>query len=127
MVKRGFGELELSVLKMLSDGKKWTVMDMHRALGGKDKYTTILTVMNRLVQKKELARERNGLRCTYWIVQSEGTFPSFIKVLKKKLFGFKPAEVVSCLLDGADELTEEELDQMQKMIAEAKQKRKDRG
>ncbi|MCH9626500.1 MAG: hypothetical protein S4CHLAM2_01220 [Chlamydiales bacterium] len=121
MTKRAFGELELSVLQTLRQGEKMTVSDVHRALGGTDKYTTIMTVMNRLVKKNQLEREREGLRYTYWIVEAKSHVPS---LLKKKMFGFKASEIVSYLIDAADDVSEAELEQMQQMIEEAKQKRR---
>lgn len=124
MTKRGFGELELAILQILRGNTKMTVANVHKALGGCDKYTTIMTVMNRLVEKKQLGRERNGLRCSYWLLEAHAEMPSLINQLKKKIFGFKTTAVVSYLLDAADDVTEKELDQMQKMIEDAKLKRK---
>ena len=120
MTKRAFGELELSILQILRTGTKMTVSEVHQALGGTDKYTTIMTVMNRLVNKNQLGREREGLRYTYWIVEAESHVPS---LLKKKMFGFKTSEIVSYLIDATDDVSEAELEQMQQMIEKAKQKR----
>ena len=63
-----------------------SVSDAHKALGGDDKYTTILTVMNRLVLKKLLHSEREGMKNSYWIQASKTQIPSFLDQLKKKDF-----------------------------------------
>ena len=45
----------------------------------------VMTVMSRLVEKKELTREKNGLQYEYWIPHSY----SFLNRLKEKFFGIK--------------------------------------
>lgn len=124
MTKRAFGELELAILQILKTGQKRTVKDVHHLLGGNDKYTTIMTVMNRLVEKKQLDRERIGLQYEYWILPSETNSISFIKQLKQKLFGVKTAEMVSYLIESASDVTDEDLTEIEKIIEAAKKKRK---
>ena len=51
MTKRAFGELELAILQILKAGGRMSVKEVHQALGGHDKYTTIMTVMSRLAEK----------------------------------------------------------------------------
>jgi len=124
MTKRAFGELELSILQILKAGGKMTVKDVHRILGEKDKYNTIMTVMNRLVEKKLIARERIGLQYEYWVLASETKIPSFIQQIKQKILGIKPAALVSYLIESPEEVSDEELLEMEKMILKAKEKRK---
>ena len=123
-MKRAFGELELAILYFLESGERKTVKDIHRSLGGKDKYTTIMTVMNRLVEKKRLGRERQGLQYDYWILSTESQMPSLIQQLKDKIFGIKTAKLVSHLIDTSTDMTDEELADIEKMVKAAKQKRK---
>jgi predicted transcriptional regulator len=51
MVKLGFGELELSILKIIHKLKRATVRHVHQRL--EDSYTTIMTVMSRMDNKGE--------------------------------------------------------------------------
>lgn len=122
MTKRAFGELELQILQIVQD-KRLTVKDVHRALGGTDNYNTIMTVMNRLTEKKQLFRERNGLQYEYWIVQQSQT-PSFFAKLKEKFFGVKTSAMVSYLIDSAQDLTNEDIQEMEKALERAKREKK---
>ncbi len=124
MARRVFGDLELSILQILESGERMSVTDVHKALGGKDKYTTILTVMNRLVQKKLLNSEREGLRNSYWAQARKAEVPSFLEQFKKRIFGVKTKAIVSYLIDSADDLSDEDLIEMQAMIEKAKKQKK---
>ena len=57
MSKRAFGELESQILFILRTGERKTVKDVHKTLGGHDNYNTVMTVMTRLAEKKQIARE----------------------------------------------------------------------
>ena len=66
MGKRIFGELELTILNVFQkDGSIRTVRDVLQALGREDKYTTIMTVLDRLGTKEMVRRERDGRACQY--------------------------------------------------------------
>lgn len=123
-MKRAFGELELVILYLLQSGGRKTVKDIHHQLGEKDKYTTIMTVMNRLVEKNKLGRERKGLQYEYWIISSESQLPSLMQQLKNKIFGIKTSQLVTHLIGNATDLTSEELAEIEKMIQKAKLKQK---
>lgn len=125
MTKRAFGELEMQILHILQ-GKRLTVKDVHRALGGKDNYNTIMTVMNRLSEKKQLFRERVGLQYEYWISEQAKT-PSFFEKVKEKLFGVKTSAVVSYLIDSAEDLTNEDIQEMEKALERAKEEKRKHG
>jgi predicted transcriptional regulator len=124
MTKRGFGELELSILHILKSGKRMTVKEVHQRLGEQEnKYNTIMTVMSRLAEKKRIARERVGLQYEYWIISSEEKPLSLLAQFKQKLFGVKTAEMVSYLIDSAEDISAEEFNEMEKMLEKARQKR----
>lgn len=125
MIKRAFGELELQILHILKSGKM-TVKDVHRILGGKGSYNTIMTVMNRLVEKKQLARERHGLQYEYWLLPQAKPASLFEKI-KEKFIGVNTSDLVSYLIEADEDLTEEELAAMEKILQKAKQKRKKHG
>jgi len=118
--KRLFGELELAILALFKTHEQLTVKDVLKLMGGGDKYTTLMTVMSRLVEKKELQRERIGLQYHYFMNPSKKTAPShLLERLKQKIFGGRSASMISYLLKSND-ITEEEITEMEKRIQEAK-------
>jgi predicted transcriptional regulator len=123
--KRIFGELELAILALFKAHEQLTVKDVLKLMGAGDKYTTIMTVMSRLVEKKELQRERIGLQYHYSINPSKKSAPSsLLERLKAKIFGGRSASMISYLLESGDDITEEELAEMEKLIHEVKKVRK---
>lgn len=123
MTKRGFGELELAILHIMKSGEKKTVKEVRELLGSQDKYTTIMTVMLRLAQKGTLVRDRMGAHYEYWLA-TPSKVPSFIEQIKKKIFGVKPIELISYLIDSPNEISDDDLLEMEKMLEIAKIKRK---
>lgn len=123
MSKRAFGELESQILFILRSGERKTVKDVHKALGGHDNYNTVMTVMTRLAEKKQIARERIGLQYEYWIL----TVPSptsILEKLKNKFFGVKTTVLVSHLMESADDLTDEDLAEMELLVQKIRASKK---
>ncbi len=123
MAKRAFGELETQILHILQGKGRMMVKEVVRSLGGQDNYNTVMTVMNRLAEKGQLGRERCGLQCQYWIVKKSKSV-SLLDRFKEKLFGMKTSSMVNYLLESADDLTDEDFAQMEKMLQQAKARRK---
>jgi len=121
MSKRNFGELESEVLDIFKSGQRMTVKEIYQILGeDNNKYNTIMTVMVRLTQKKILLRERIGLQYEYWLSDPNTKVPSFLEQLKKKFFGLKTSHMVSYLIESADDISEEDIAEMEKIIEKAK-------
>lgn len=123
MKKREFGQLELSILQAFRSGERLSVKEVHELLGGKDKYITIMTVMNRLVKKQLLMRERIKVYYEYWSPPTKTNAPSFLEKVKQKFLGIKTVEVVNYLIEFSEDLKAEDLDAMEKMIQKAKSSR----
>ena len=122
--KRVFGELELAIMQIFKNKEKLTVRDVLDSLHSEDKYTTIMTVMSRMVEKKLLMRERIGHQYEYWINDSNHSAqPNFLEKFKQKIFGGKSASMVSYLLESSNDITDDELEQMEKLIQELKNSR----
>ena len=121
--KRAFGELESQILCILKSAERKTVKDVHQALGGQDNYNTVLTVMSRLFEKKQLARERVGLQYAYWILPSTRSY-SFLNTLKQKFFGVTTSLLVSHLIETADDLSDEDLAEMEKLVQKTRAAKK---
>ncbi len=123
MAKRAFGELESQILSILKCEERKTVKDVQQALGGQDNYNTVMTVMSRLSKKKQLARERVGLHYEYWKLALNPSF-SFIHSLKQKFFGGTTSVLVNYLIETAEDLSEEDLENMEKLVQQARAAKK---
>lgn len=124
MTKRIFGELELAILNVFQkNSSKYTVRDVLQALGREDKYTTIMTVMNRLVAKGELHREREGQSYRYCL-QTKKTRHSLFEKWRQKIFGGNSALMISYLIESGEDITDEELLHIEQLIDQAKRKGK---
>lgn len=122
MTKRAFGELEAQILYILRS-KKMTVKEVHQALGGTDNYNTVMTVMSRLAEKKKLERQKVGLQYEYRLNSDPVSF-SFLDKLKQKFAGLKTSAVVSHLIESANDLTDDDLAEMEQIVQKLREKRK---
>lgn len=124
--KRVFGELELAILQIVRARDKLTVRDVLESLQGDDKYTTVMTVMNRMVDKQLLKRERVGLQYVYQAseLKRPTAKPTFLNKLKQKIFGGRSAVMVSYLLESCDDITDAEIGEIERTIQEMKDARK---
>ena len=123
--KRAFGELELSILKILKDEGIVTVSDVVKLLGNDCHYTTVMTVLNRLVEKGELFREKKGRHFEYRI-EEKGIQSSFslIDRLKEKVFDGNALSMVSYLLESAEDVSDQELEELENWIQSERKGRK---
>lgn len=117
MRKLGFGELELSILKSMRKLGRATVRDIYEALGSEGSYTTIMTVMSRMAEKGELRREKEGKQYVYWAgSQSHSPSKNILQRIQEKIFGGKKVAMVSYLLDTDQEISDQELEEIEKLI-----------
>jgi BlaI family penicillinase repressor len=120
----GFGELELSILKIVRELGRVTVREVYERLGSEGSYTTIMTVMSRLSDKGELTREKEGKQYLYWISsQNESSSKSILKRIQDKIFGGKPTALVSYLL-ADEEITDEDLKEIENLIQKRRTEKK---
>lgn len=125
--KRAFGELELSVLKIVKDQSSITVRGVLQLLGGDNRYTTIMTVMNRLVEKGELAREKKGRQYEYCVVEEkiQQSF-SLLERLKEKIFGGQSLAMISYLLESSEDISDDHLAEIERTIKNAREAKNDK-
>jgi predicted transcriptional regulator len=123
MTKRAFGELEAQILYILKSKPRMTVKEVHQALGSKDNYNTVMTVMSRLAEKQQLGRERVGLHYEYWLTSPSSSF-LFLDKVKQKFSGVKTSALVSHLIESANDLTDEDLAQMEQIVHKLRESRK---
>jgi BlaI family penicillinase repressor len=125
MTKLAFGELELSILKIIRALGRATVREVYEKLGSEGGYTTIMTVMSRMAEKGELLREKSGKQYVYWIAaQGKSPSKSVLKRIQDKIFGGKPLEMVSYLIDADNAISDEELEEIEKLIQKRRSEKK---
>lgn len=125
MAKLGFGELELSILKIIKGLGRVTVRGVYESLGSEGGYTTIMTVMSRMADKGELMREKEGKQYVYWIAsQNESSSKNILKRIQDKIFGGKPTAMVSYLLDADSEISDKDLEEIEKLIQKRRSEKK---
>jgi len=123
--KRIFGELELAILQTFKDRTSLTIRDVVIALAQGDSYTTVMTVMNRLVDKGQLTRQLNGNQYEYSINHENAVpFGGFLYKLKNKVFGGKSASMITFLIDEDEGITDVELAQLEEIIKRKREAKK---
>lgn len=116
--KRVFGELELAIFNILKEKQPLSVLEVQQKLRDLDRYTTIMTVLNRLVAKKELRREKEGKKYLYWIEEKVSSF-NLLKRIKEKVFQGKTSMMIRYLIDQEENIDFKEIE---KIIEQAKKK-----
>jgi BlaI family penicillinase repressor len=120
-------EGELALLRVLWSRKHaLTVREVHAELSkGKDTaYTTVLKMLTIMADKGLVRRDESQRSHTYLAVQEEPAVQtSLLKDLMRRAFSGSALTLVQRAIDD-DVATPDELDQISKLIAQAKAKRK---
>jgi predicted transcriptional regulator len=120
------GPLEIRVLEQLGPGTARSVTEVQQLLqqaGQELAYTTVMTVLGRLHQKRVVSRRKDGKRYLYSISSSSKRASSMLARLHQRLFGVARLAPVTALLDQAD-ISTEELTELRRLIdAKLKQRR----
>jgi len=117
MSKRVFGELECAILHCLEGRGEQTVRQVYEALGSLGSYTTVMTVMSRMVEKGILVRQKSGRLYLYRKAEVKGAFVhAFLQRVKKLVFREKTVSLVRYLIEGDPNITEGELVELEKLI-----------
>lgn len=100
---RVVGELEARILETIWACRRTTVKDVTDALGPDAHVKTIMTVMNRMVEKNLLRRERHGRAFRYEPVADRETFMTSVtsRVLSGLLADF-PQPTLAHFVESAD-------------------------
>lgn len=118
------GETEMEVLHHVWDMGEATVKDVKkRILKNREvAYTTVMTVMKNLADKGYLKYRKDGVTYVYSPAQKpESVRFNLVKDLVKKVFKGSPKELVQTLVEG-EQLSEEEREEILKMIDQIKEK-----
>ncbi len=104
---RVFGELEARIVEAVWDIGPATVQDVCDRLGADQNYKTVMTVMNRLVEKNVLLRRRESRAFVYVAAESRDEFMQDVSrhVVEGLLQDFGPAAIAQFLahMDAAPE------------------------
>lgn len=116
-MSRKHGELELSILEVLRHRGSATVSDVFAVLNDGTCYTTIMTVMSRMVKKGDLQRQKKGRQYEYWMNgQVTKKSRTLVNRLTEKVFGGRVLSMVSYLLESSEGLSDQELEEMENLI-----------
>jgi predicted transcriptional regulator len=123
--KRIFGELELQVMNVLWEKKEASVYDVQNSIGSDVAYTTILTVLSRMYNKGMVDRSKVGKNYVYCLkVEKSQAISTMLDKIKKSIFGGKSFQMVNYLIDNADDILDEELALISKLIEKRKKELK---
>ncbi len=123
--KRIFGELELKVMNVLWEKKEASVFDVQNSIGKDVAYTTILTVLSRMFTKGMVDRSKVGKNYVFSIkMEKSQAISSMLDKIKKSIFGGKSFQMVNYLIDNADDIHDEELALISKLIEKRKKELK---
>jgi predicted transcriptional regulator len=116
---RIFGELEARIVEALWELENGTVHQVCRQMGDEPNYKTVMTVMNRLVDKGLLVRKREGRAFVYRVAEDQETFLAHVsrQVVGGLLTDFGERAVVG-LVEALTEVGPEQLAVLRQLIDE---------
>lgn len=109
------GELELLILKELEKLERASITDICESLGQAYAYTTVLTVLSRMYQKKMVDREKINRQFHYFVKQHNQK-NSLLERIKTSLFGGKTSSMIHYLLETSDKISKDELKQIEDLL-----------
>jgi predicted transcriptional regulator len=113
---RVFGELEARIMEAVWELGPATVQDVCDRLGPDQNYKTVMTVMNRLVEKNVLLRHRDTRAFIYEAAESRENFVQDVSrdVVEGLIQDFGPVAIAQFL--AAMDTSPESLDALRKLI-----------
>jgi predicted transcriptional regulator len=114
---RVFGELEAKVMEAVWDLQEPTVQDVCDYLGPSSNYKTVMTVLNRLVDKQALTRQRVSRAFIYRASQSRDAFLCRIsRAIMGGLVRDFGSLAVAQFIETLDEIDPEQLAELERMV-----------
>jgi predicted transcriptional regulator len=116
------GDLEEKIMKVIWASKEpLKPAEVQAGLKNKYAYTTIMTIMSRLVEKKILKRSQKGNTYYYQPVKGKASFAKpKLRLLFKNLFNSYGEIAISQFIDTLEDIDPEELKKLQKYIEKKK-------
>ena len=125
-LNRFFGPLEAKIMEILWNNDEMTIKDVQRVLEQEKmtNFNTVMTVMNRLVEKGILQKRSEGRSSMYKPVQSRIDFLNAqSKEMTHELMDEFGNVVVSHMLDALEEVDEDLVAKLEQKILELKKDR----
>jgi BlaI family penicillinase repressor len=119
------GDLQLKIMKSLWQRQSASVADVHEDLGGNAElaYTTVATMLRKMEVRGLVGHRQEGRSFIYHpAIGAEEVHKSMADHLVDRLFEGSLASMVSHLLTSR-EVTRDELDEIEKMVAQRKRQR----
>lgn len=118
--KHTLGPLERKILQIIWQKKPASVREVQAELNRQDKhlaYTTVMTILTRLVEKEVLTRKKDGRRYYYSPAEEKANF--IHKLARKTIVSFVNRfgeEALSAFMDEAKKLSKKEKQQLLKEL-----------
>lgn len=125
-LNRFFGPLEAKIMEILWNHEEMSIKDVQRILGQEKmtNFNTVMTVMNRLVEKGILQKRAEGRSSLFKPVQSRIDFLNAqSKEMTHELMDEFGNVVVSHMLDALEEVDEDLVAKLEQKIMELKKDR----
>ncbi len=119
--KLRLGDLQLNILRVLWQRGECGVTEVHRALGPSSyAYTTVATMLRKMETRKLVAHRLDGRRFVYFpLVKEDAVARSAAAEFVDRIFKGSLTAAVCQLLDSRD-VSREELEALERLIAERK-------
>jgi BlaI family penicillinase repressor len=120
----GLSRRERQIVDILYRRSRATAADVMNDLSGSPSYSTVRTQLRVLEEKGHVRHEEEGLRYVYMpAVPRQAARTPALRHLMETFFDGSAANVVSALLGGeATHLSDEELEKIAKLVAQARKK-----
>jgi predicted transcriptional regulator len=125
-LRQVLGDLEAEIMECMWDLDSASVRDVHECLAARRDiaYTTVMTVMSRLVEKDMLARRQEGRAYIYTPTRSRDAFcTGVVKNVMTGLFGALDQPVLAHFVESLGEGDIAELDALAEIIERKRQER----
>lgn len=113
-------EFELEILKVLWESSPLTVREIRdtMAAAGRDNaHTTVITILNIMVKKKYLKKKKQGKGYLFWpVVSEENVSTKMLGDMVNRVFSGSAKSLILNLLDGDEDIDEDELKELRKRI-----------
>lgn len=113
-------EFELEILKILWESSPLTVREIRdsMAAAGRDNaHTTVIAILNIMVDKKYLKKKKRGKGYLFWpVVSEENVSTKMLGDIVNRVFSGSAKSLILNLLDGEEDIDEDELKELRKRI-----------
>ena len=113
-------EFELEILKVLWESSPLTVREIRDSMAeaGRDSaHTTVITILNIMVDKKYLKKKKQGKGYLFWpVVSEENVSTKMLGDMVNRVFSGSAKSLILNLLDGEEDIVEDELKELRKRI-----------